>query len=222
MEIESAAAAPNPYEAAASIADVKRLEIIFRPDNSEASTDLVEYLMTKAYIPSLDIIIPEYSIEGVFENTRRYNNISRTVYKQIRAKADNLSNPCRAVGDDEYKRSMLEKTNLILRSTGKKSLKVLTIAYINHEAKIITVFSTCSRIKGGGTSHMNIIKDILRELDYESIRLVSLPGAKGFYEKLGFDVTGYNTNNKELPKMSYTRKGRGGRRLRHTRRRLRK
>ena len=208
MEVDS-----DPYKAAASIADVKRLEIIFRPDDSVKSEELVGYLFEKYDPPTLDIVIPSEA---------DYDTISRTVYKQIRAKADNLSNPCRAVGDDEYKRSMLEKTNLILRSTGKKSLKVLTIAYINHEAKIITVFSTCSRIKGGGTSHMNIIKDILRELDYESIRLVSLPGAKGFYEKLGFDVTGYNTNNKELPKMSYTRKGRGGRRLRHTRRRLRK
>lgn len=212
MEIESAAAS-DPYKAAASLADVKRLEIIFRPDDSAKSEDLVGYLFEKYDPPTLDIVIPSEA---------DYDTISRKVYKQIRAKEDNVSNPCRAVGDDEYKRSMLEKTNLILRSTGKKSLKVLTIAYINHEAKIITVFSTCSRIKGGGTSHMNIIKDILRELDYESIRLVSLPGAKGFYEKLGFDVTGYNTNNNKLPKMSYTRKGRGGRRLRHTHRRLRK
>ena len=213
MEVESTAAVPDPYKAAASIADVKRLEIIFRPDDSVKSEELVGYLFEKYDPPTLDIVIPSEA---------DYDTISRTVYKQIRAKEDNISNPCRAVGDDEYKRSMLEKTNLILRSTGKKSLKVLTIAYINHETKVLTVFSTCSRIKGGGTSHMNIIKDILRELDYESIRLVSLPGAKGFYEKLGFDVTGYNTNNKELPKMSYTRKGRGGRRLRHTRLRLRK
>lgn len=212
MEVESAAAS-DPYKAAASIAGVKYLEIIFRPDDSVKSEDLVGYLFEKYNPPTLDIIIP---------NEAEYDTISHKVYKQIRAKDDNVSNPCRAVGDDEYKRNMLEKTNLIIRSTGKKSLKVLTIAYINNAAKVITIFSTCSRIKGGGTSHMNIIKDILRELDYESIRLVSLSGAKGFYEKLGFDVTGYNTNNKELPKMSYTRKGRGGRRLRRTRRLLRK
>ena len=218
MEIET----PDPYEAAATLPGVKRLEIIFRPDESDMTDDLVTHFMTKAHIPGLDIILPEYEIEGVFENTRRYTNISRKIYKQIRANADNSSNPCRAVGDDEYKRSMLEKTNLILRSMGKKSLKVLTIAYINHETKSITVFSTCSRIKGGGTSHMNIIKDVLRTLEYDSIRLTSLPGAKGFYEKLGFNVAGYNTNNNTLPKMSYTRKVGSGRRLHRTRRRLRK
>lgn len=194
---KSAAAAPNPYKAAASLPGVTRLEIIFRPDDSDKSEELIGYLFDIHDSPEIDVIIP---------NKDEYTALSAEIYEQIRRKKKRLPTPCRSVGDELYKRSSLAVANLIVRSLDGGRLRALTVAHIDHLKRTIRIDSICSTVGRGGTSHMNIVKDILHELSYKRIELTALPEVVDWYHKFGFKTRRPNANDPALSFMTLKRK----------------
>lgn len=128
--------------------------------------------------PKLRLVVPKSLDE--------YNTISKVLFRQIRI-SSTRSHPCRAVGDNEYKRSMLARANIIMRTLSHSGkLLVLSVVFIEPSNRTLYIDSICSAIPGGGSSHMRILQDLLPIMNYKYIKLSAFPEVAGFYTRFGF------------------------------------